>query len=277
MRGTSLIIATYNWEAALDRVLASVQSQQVPPNEVIIADDGSTSPTRDVVERWTKKLRIPTRHVWQEDRGFRLAAIRNRAFAVAGYDYVLMIDGDMILHEQFVADHIAFARPGTYVQGSRVMIREAATRRILSGDSVSLHPLARGIGNRVNAIRLPSLSRLFRGASGPIKRTRGANMAYWLSDVRRVNGFNEDIEGWGYEDIEFVARLQNAGVARRNLKFAAVAYHLHHRTKPINPHANREFFERVTREKLTWCANGLDKYTDPHSGGGVTASARSNG
>jgi GT2 family glycosyltransferase len=213
--------------------------------------------------------------VWQEDRGFRLAAIRNRALAVATGEYIVMIDGDMLLHEKFVESHIAFARRGTYVQGGRVMVREKLTREILEGRAGPPSLFSRGIANRINAIHFPPLSRVFRGASGPIRRTRGANMAYWLADVRRVNGFNEDIEGWGYEDIEFAARLQNAGVARRNLKFAAVAYHLHHRSKPIDPHANREFFERVIRERRTRCLNGLDKYTD--AGSIVSASAGSNG
>ena len=42
---TSLIIATYNWATALELVLMSVQKQSLLPNEVIIADDGSTEET----------------------------------------------------------------------------------------------------------------------------------------------------------------------------------------------------------------------------------------
>jgi glycosyltransferase involved in cell wall biosynthesis len=275
VKSASLIIATYNWEAALDRVLASVHAQRTLPDEVIVADDGSGPATRELVTRWTERFTIPLRHVWQEDRGFRLAAVRNRALAVARGEYILMIDGDMMLHEKFVQSHVRFARRGTYVQGSRVMVREAATKRILAGERVPLHFLAPGIGNRINAIHLPTLARLHRGARGPIDRTRGANMAFWLSDIRRVNGFNEDIEGWGYEDIEFAARLQNAGVVRRNLKFGGVAYHLHHRTKPEDPHANREHYERVMREGVTRCPNGLDKYGEGASSE-IAHDARSN-
>jgi glycosyltransferase involved in cell wall biosynthesis len=252
VKSASLIIATYNWETALDLVLASVHAQSTPPGEVIVADDGSGPATQEVVERWIRRLTVPLRHVWQEDRGFRLAASRNRALAVTRGEYVLMIDGDMLLHEKFVQSHLAFARRGTYV-----------------------HFLAPGIGNRINAIHLPALARLHRGARGPIDRTRGANMAFWIADIRRVNGFNEDIEGWGYEDIEFAARLQNAGVVRRNLKFGGVAYHLHHRLKPEDPHANRDHFERVMREGVTWCPNGLDKYGEG-AGSETAHDARSN-
>lgn len=256
----SLLITTYNWEAALDRVLASVHAQRVMPDEVILADDGSGPATRGIVQRWAGRLAVPLRHVWQEDRGFRLAASRNRALAVAREDYILMIDGDMILHRDFVGSHARFARPGSYVRGGRVLVRAAVTRRILAGETVRLHAFSRGIGNRINAIHWPALASLHRGAQGTI--ARGCNMGYWLADARRVNGFNEDIEGWGYEDIEFAARLQNAGITRRNLKFGGVAYHLHHKGKPEDPHINREFLEQVVRERSTWCSNGLNKYFD---------------
>ena len=36
----SLVIATYNWPAPLDRVLASTLAQTSPPEQVLIADDG---------------------------------------------------------------------------------------------------------------------------------------------------------------------------------------------------------------------------------------------
>jgi glycosyltransferase involved in cell wall biosynthesis len=255
------MVTTYNWETALDRVLASVAAQHVLPDEVLVADDGSGPATRAVVEHWTARLSVPLRHVWHEDLGFRLAAIRNRALAAAQGEYILMIDGDLVLHPEFVRSHAAFARRGAYVQGGRVMVGESATRRILAGEQVPLHFFARGIRNRWNAIHFPVLSRLHRGAQGPLQRTRGANLAYWLADARRVNGFNEDMEGWGREDSEFVARLQNAGVVRRNFKFGGVTYHLHHKTRPHDAvSANHQIFEQVVREQLTRCANGLDKY-----------------
>jgi len=257
----SLLVATYNWEGALDCVLASVQAQSRLPDELVIADDGSGPATAEVVARWAARLPVPVRHVWHEDTGFRLAAIRNRALATVRGEYVLMIDGDMVLHPHFVDSHLRFARAGAYVQGGRVLLREEPTRRLLAGEPLALHLFMRGIGNRVNALHFPALSRLHRGARGPLQRTRGCNMAYWRADAERVNGFNEDMEGWGREDSEFVARLMNAGIARRNLKFGGVAYHLHHRTRPQDAvAANHAVYERVVRERTVRCVNGMDKY-----------------
>lgn len=258
---TSLIVTTYNWEAALDLVLRSVVRQTRLPDEVLVADDGSGPATAELIARHAARFPIPLHHVWHEDAGFRLTAIRNRALAAARGPYVLMLDGDMVLHREFVASHVAFARAGFYVQGGRVLLREAVTRRLLSGQPVRVRPWTRGVGNRINAIHWPMLARLYRGPAGPLRRTRGGNMGYWLADARRVNGYNEDCVGWGAEDTEFAARLQNAGVRRRNLKFGGVAYHLHHRTRTADSEpANLELCERALREKLTRCENGVDKY-----------------
>jgi glycosyltransferase involved in cell wall biosynthesis len=258
---TSLIVTTYNWEAALDLVLRSVRAQSRLPSEVLVADDGSGAATAQLIARHAPQFPIPLRHVWHQDVGFRLTAIRNRAVAVARGPYVIMLDGDMVLHPEFMASHLAFAKPGSYVQAGRVLLREALTRRVLAGEPIRIRLWTRDVGNRVNAFHSPALARLYRGPQDPIRRTRGGNMGYWLDDARHVNGYNEECVGWGAEDIEFAVRLQNAGVRRRNLKFGGIAYHLYHKTRPAESEpANLEVYDRAVRERLTWCENGLDKY-----------------
>jgi glycosyltransferase involved in cell wall biosynthesis len=262
---TSLIVTTYNWEAALDVVLRSVLEQSRLPDEVLVADDGSGPATAQLIARHAGRFPVPLRHIWHEDVGFRLTAIRNRALASARGPYVIMLDGDMLLHPKFIASHVAMSREATYVQAGRVLLRQALTRRLLGGEKIHVYLWTRGVGNRINAIHSPLLARLYRGPGGPFRRTRGGNMGFWLADARRVNGYNEDCIGWGAEDVEFAARLQNAGVRRRNLKFGGIAFHLHHQTRPSGSEpANLELYERAVRERLTWCDNGLDKYA--HAG-----------
>ena len=73
MSSVSLIVTTYNWPQALDLTLASVARQSRLPDEVVIADDGSDEATAQLVREWRLRLPCPLVHVWQEDRGFRLA------------------------------------------------------------------------------------------------------------------------------------------------------------------------------------------------------------
>lgn len=258
---TSLVIATYNWPEALSVVLASVRAQRALPGEVVIADDGSREETRTLIAREGAAFPVPLVHVWHEDTGFRLGMIRNKAMARARGDYIIQLDGDMVLHPTFVASHARFAERGRYVQGSRVMLDAARTAEALSRGRVTAHPWSPGVRNRVNALHIPPLAALVRGPTDPLRRTRGCNMAFWRDDIIRVNGYNEAIEGWGREDSELAARLQHAGVRRRNLKFAAVAWHLHHAVRSQDAlDRNHAAYERAVRERLTRCERGIDQW-----------------
>jgi glycosyltransferase involved in cell wall biosynthesis len=255
----SLIVATYNWKEALALVLASVRSQSLLPGEVIVADDGSRGDTRGLIAREAATFPVPLRHVWQEDDGFRKGRILNEAMARASGDYLVAIDGDMLIHPEFVRSHLRFARRGWYIQGSRMMLGLTATARTLAAGRRAAGIFSADVRNRVNGIHAPFLSRFSRGETGPILRTRGCNISYWRDDILRVNGYNESIEGWGREDSEMIARLMNAGVRRRNLKFAAVSYHMHHRTRPTDKDAENLALALATvRDGVTRCEHGID-------------------
>ena len=147
----SLIISTYNWPRALYLCLDSVMQQTVMPSEILIADDGSGMSTRDVVKHFENISPVPVRHIWHEDNGFRLAAIRNKAIAASKGKYIIQIDGDLILQRNFIQDHMLFAREGCFVTGSRGIITELLTRKVLSGEITSLSPLMKGIRSSNNS------------------------------------------------------------------------------------------------------------------------------
>lgn len=72
----SLMISTYNWKEALSLCLYSAFAQTVKPCEILIADDGSRDDTKQLIDKMRTKTDIPIVHVWHEDKGFRLSAIR---------------------------------------------------------------------------------------------------------------------------------------------------------------------------------------------------------
>src|SRR6185312_15866657 len=118
---TTLIVTTYNWPAALDLTLKSAARQSVMPEEIIVADDGSGQETAHLVDRHAAVSSVPLLHVWQPDDGFRLARSRNRAIAAARGEYIIIVDGDLVLHEHFIADHKLAARRGSFIQGVRLL------------------------------------------------------------------------------------------------------------------------------------------------------------
>ena len=108
----SLVTPTYNWPEALELLLLSITKQKVLPNEVIVADDGSKEETRLLIERFQKSFPVPLIHVWHEDDGNQKPKIMNKAIAQAKYEYIVEIDGDIIMHPDFVKDHLTHAQKG---------------------------------------------------------------------------------------------------------------------------------------------------------------------
>lgn len=236
----SLIITTYNRPDALQLVLNSVLAQRILPNEVIIADDGSTAETQTVIADFAGISPIPVKHAWQSDDGFRLAESRNRALAMASGDYIVIIDGDMVMHPEFIADHKVTAKKGLYVQGGRIVLPEEKTQELLTALD-RYRPLKwyeRGLEKRFekrfSAIHCPLLAKALakKEKTHYYKNIRGCNMGFFREDALAINGFNNDFIGWGREDSEFVARFFNNGGKIATLKFAAIAYHLWHHEAP---------------------------------------------
>jgi len=259
----TLIITTYNWPAALDLTLQSVARQSVRPDEIIVADDGSEPPTARVVKRWAERMRGPLIHLWQPDEGFRLARSRNRAIAAARGDYVVIVDGDMVLHRHFIADHARAARHGSFIQGVRLLTGPETAARMLSDGEMDLGFFSRDIRRRRHTVRSLLLSKFVFWERAGQRAIRGCNQAYWKGDLMRVNGFNEAFVGWGREDNEIAARLYNAGVRRRNLKFQALAIHLHHQSRHAQIGERNDAILRDTIvERKAWCALGLLQHID---------------
>ncbi len=251
----SLIATTYNWPDALKLCLESIGHQTLVPFEVIIADDGSTDETRALIEEMSKGFPCPIVHAWQEDLGFRAAEVRNNALRRCKGEYVIFIDGDIILHRHFVEDHAKMAQQGYYVIGSRAKFTEKATRFILENQPVHAHWYSPGISRRMNALYLPWLGPLtVRYRKSKPLYGRSCNMAAWLTDLYAVNGFDADIQGYGYEDTDIIARLNNLGLKKKFAKFRAVQFHIHHRQKEFVKANEQVFRNNLT---ITACRHGI--------------------
>lgn len=259
---TTLLITTYNWTNALEIVLMSVENLTLMPDEIIIADDGSTKETEDVIKKWQNKLKTPIIHSWQEDIGFRAAASRNKAIAKATGDYIIMIDGDLILHPNFIKEHIDHCKMNQFTIGTRVLLKEEYSKQLLVKKNITFSIDSNNIlANSKNIINNSFLSKFFSYKTTSYKQARSCNMACFKADLIKVNGFNEDFIGWGREDTELVVRLLNAKIIRKNIKFNTNVLHIFHQesARKMLP-VNDLILEKTIIEKLIRCQNGLDKY-----------------
>jgi len=257
----SLIITTYNRPDALLLVLRSIGLQTLMPNKVIIADDGSNSDTQAAINSFQESSSLNIIHSWQEDIGFRAAKSRNKAIAKSKDDYIILIDGDMVLHPKFIEDHISHAEPGYFVQGTRVLLTQSATQDALVKMKTNFSFLSSGIQNRKNAIHSNFLSKLFSKKKNYLRGIKTCNMAFFKQDCININGFNNDFEGWGREDSEFVVRLLNSGINRKNLRFNAIQLHLwHNENTRASLQQNDIILQNAIDNNAKWCDNGIKRY-----------------
>lgn len=253
----SLIVATYNWPEALNLCLLSIRKQKTLPAEVIIADDGSGQETKLLIDKFKKDFPVPLIHIWHEDQGFRKTIVLNKAIKKAGSKYIVQVDGDVILNKHFIADHQRIAEPDIFVRGTRAHIEKSRLPEIYRTERINFSFLSKGIINRFNAIRFPLISSLFERKSNNSRRVRGSNLAYWKSDYVLVNGYNNELTGWGHEDEELAARFINNNKLKKIVKFSAVQFHLSHGQLSWDSEAKHaEEVKNTVQTKLKTCTNG---------------------
>jgi len=265
----AVIVTTYNRPDALQAVLDGFREQDTNGFELLIADDGSTRETRQVVDAYARTAPHPVRHVWQEDEGFRAGAARNRALAQTEAEYVIFTDGDCVPPSFFVSRHLELAAPGYFLAANRMLLTEPFTREVLER-RIAIHRWGalqwlaawakRDVNRALPLAHLPDWG--FRVSQpGRWSGVKTCNLSAWRGDLARINGFDERYAGWGLEDSDLVIRLLHAGVKHKSARFAAPVFHLWHRENDRSQlEENRRKLDEILASQRTEAMVGLDRY-----------------
>ncbi len=263
-----VVVSTYEQPRYLELVLLALERQSCGSFGLIVADDGSGAATRAVVER--ARARRDVVHVWQRNRGFRKCRSLNRAVAAATADYLVFLDGDSLPRLDWLARHVAAAARGRYLAGRLVRLDRDLSGRLGPGE-VGAGAFERRaflwrewraghLLQKPHYAFVPAAlgAALFRRDGGS---WTGANCSAWRGDVLAVNGFDQRLT-YGWEDTDFGWRLGLAGVRRRSLRYAAVAFHLDH-DRAWRDEAeigrNRALAEESLRQGAWRCYHGIDR------------------
>ncbi len=234
----AVVVTTYNSPDKLAAVLEGYLAQTDHNFELFVADDGSTSNTAQVVQQFQARATFSIRHIWQEDDGFRAAAIRNRALAATTAGYVIFTDGDCIPTVDFVAAHRNLSEPGCFLSGNRLLLSQEFTAQVLR-EKIPVHcwPFGAWFSARMHGqinrvlplLHLPNISALRKLSPQRWKGAKTCNISAFREDLLRVNGLDESYTGWGLEDSDLVIRLIRAGLINKSARFAAPVLHLWHK------------------------------------------------
>ena len=126
----SVIISVYNKLEQLKNILLALNNQIELPFEVVIADDGSSEILEEKIGDIIPKLKYTLKHVYQNDKGFRLASSRNNGLNYSLGDYILFIDQDILFDEYFIKDIKENIKKGEVLKINALFLDEERTKKI---------------------------------------------------------------------------------------------------------------------------------------------------
>ncbi len=269
----SVIFTTYNHPKWLEKVLWGFSVQNESDFEIIVADDGSTEETRQVIESFIRESGIQVKHIWHEDNGFQKCRILNRAIVASESEYLIFTDGDCIPHPDFVKNHVELAEENRFLSGGYFKLpmdvsRNIGRQDILDGKATNPRWLLKnGVPFTLKISKL--FSHPFWGAVlDRLTITRptwnGHSASTWKKIILETNGFDERMQ-YGGQDREFGERLVNMGVKTKQVRYRCSCVHLDHKrgyAKQESIDKNRAIRKLTRNEKLTRTQHGIAEMPD---------------
>jgi glycosyltransferase involved in cell wall biosynthesis len=262
----SLIATIYKSTDFLNRVLESVKRQTLKPIELIITEDGEFSENAKLIDSWRSRLDYPLIHLTQKDIGNRKPLALNKAIIRSSGDYLVFIDGDCVLRNDFIKSHHDLADEEVFQTGRRVELSKKATEfltaeRIAQGylEGIPWRLLWDGaFGETHHWARFFKTPGPLRGLLGQEKvdDIRGCNFSVHRKHIEAINGFNNRFSGAYGEDSDVEYRLKFLGLRMKSNKGAAIQYHLWHKTQTKDL-SNQKLLQEVLEKRQARTDNGL--------------------
>lgn len=237
-RKVSIIVPTFNRSKLLFYTMQSLVMQQTAKDlfEVIVADDGSTDDTREVVRQYEKKLNV--KYVFQEDLGYRPGSARNAGILASEAEICVFIDSGVLLQKDCIGAHIDFhaKNPRSAVVGYVYGFEEDNDNKIKLEKNID--PL--DVDGSIRRLSKECLYGDLREAHYQRYNDRIDTLpAPWLyfwtchvsaltEDLKRIKMFDPRFDGrWGVEDNDLGFRLAKAGVKIALLRDAVSIHYPH--------------------------------------------------
>ena len=266
----SVIVSTYNQPEWLKKALWGFEQQIEKNFEIIIADDGSTNETAELIKDFQKNSSLKITHIWQEDHGFQKTKILNKAILASKGKYLIFTDGDCIPRKDFVLKHVSLSSEGCFLSAGYFKLPMNISKEITKDDIVSQRCfesewlLSRGLKKtfKLNKLTSRGFKENFLNFFTPTNATWcGNNSSGWRKDILAVNGFDERMQ-YGGEDREMGERMMNYGIKPLQIRYSTVTLHLDHERGYVTEDMfiKNKAIRRITKkEKRVWTDYGLSK------------------
>lgn len=269
---TTIIISVYKNVKALKLVLESILNQSHQVDEIIVSEDGNSEEMKNFIST----LKIPNLiHLSQEDLGWRKNIALNNSIRQASSEYLIFIDGDVVLHPRFIEGHIYCSQPKRVCAGKRVELGPGYSQKLIE-NSIAIETLANSFIRRIISLHKDKVRHYEDGIyinpkgylynkivqKKNINYLIGCNFSCYKKDIESINGFNEDYKHPAIgEDVDINWRFRADGTEVISCRNIANVYHLWH--KKGFGSAEGEINNKILKENFNKncfvCINGLEK------------------
>ena len=209
----AIVLATYNRAKPLEHLLRGLERQTAPRDdwEVVVVVDGSKDDTEAVLTRWVEKGTLPLQFLVQKNAGQSVA--RHNGILRTSAEHVIVIDDDMEVCPEFVAEHLAASRkaPGKVVVIGKVVPEKTFRKK----------PLFTAVGEHHLLLLHARLESGEQAPTATVFVTQ--NVSFPRAMYLEQGGFDASLRL--DEDRELGIRLERAGAM---FVFAPKAWAIHH-------------------------------------------------
>ncbi|MFK4785459.1 glycosyltransferase [Fusobacterium sp. MFO224] len=256
----SIIVAVYNRMNYLKNMLLALERQKLKNFEVVIADDGSKENIEDYKEL-INNLSYKVRHVYQEDDGFRLSASRNNGIRNARGEFLLFLDQDVLMDENFISEVTENIRENKILKINALYLdkerSEIIEKNISKNNNFDYEYVEEILEKKdFKEIRSKDYRAIRRNILYALKLNRrgakiiGLGIGGYKKDFLKINGFDERYEGWGYEDDDVGNRFYALGLGVKNIKFSKPVVHMWHRDNSSKAHSPNESYYYKRKKEI---------------------------
>jgi glycosyltransferase involved in cell wall biosynthesis len=185
-----------NCETSIKDAIDSVMDQDFPHDriKVIFVDDGSEDKTLSIIKDCIRRMDMVTLVFHTSWKGVGNA--RNVVIADAEGDYILWVDGDMVLSPDFLTRLVGFMEKNPkagIVKGRQALVPGRNTL-------ATLEAYSRAAGRMVD----------YQSSKGRFKAVGTGGALYRMKAVEGIGRFDKNLKGYN-EDWDFELRFRKAG------------------------------------------------------------------
>ncbi len=274
----TIIISVYKNIKALELVLDSILNQSVQVNEIIVSEDGKSVEMQEFISATNIKKLI---HLTQEDLGWRKNIALNNSIKKSSSEYLIFIDGDVVLHKRFVEGHLYCSKPKRVCAGKRVELGSEYSQKLYD-KQLTIDKLSNSFIRRIISLHKDKVRHYEDGIyinpkgyiynniiqKKHINYLIGCNFSCYKKDIESINGFNEDYKNPAIgEDVDINWRFRADGTEVISCRNIANVYHLWHKKGfgSNEGEINNKILKANFDINRFVCLNGLKKLKDGES------------